>query len=285
MVTKIKFSDFRSIIKCPCAPPFCGYCEPLSSSFQPHRFPLKSPTGRGFSPFPFLPSAGRRATAIQFYLLVHIDIFYDGHAFGVRVDGPLARGLWPPDGGRLCTRVVSPQGETTHYILCVAPLLHPLLSLTHWIFRSLMLPYKSSSHSAKCVRCASLRSGGDGFYNSAPIPVISTEAKRSGEISLHHGTGGIGGGRSLDSEYHGSNSCLFPIPACSSARDDGGDERPSRHVYKKGARLRRGLCRRVASHRENDSLHFVRRSAPSSTAVTDSLDFQVADAPLQIQFA
>ena len=39
-------------------------------------------------------------------------------------------------------------------------LVHPLLSLTHWIFRSLMLPYKSSSHSAKCVRCASLRSGG-----------------------------------------------------------------------------------------------------------------------------
>ena len=39
-------------------------------------------------------------------------------------------------------------------------LLHPLLSLSHWIFRSLMLPYKSSSHSAKCVRCASLCSGG-----------------------------------------------------------------------------------------------------------------------------
>ena len=33
-------------------------------------------------------------------------------------------------------------------------LLHPLLSLTHWIFRSLMLPYKSSSHSAKCVHYA-----------------------------------------------------------------------------------------------------------------------------------
>ena len=29
----------------------------------------------------------------------------------------------------------------------------------------------------------------------------------------------------------------------------------------------------------------MRRSAPSTTAVTDSLDFQVADAPLQIQFA
>ena len=31
-------------------------------------------------------------------------------------------------------------------------LLHPLLSLTHWIFGSLMLPYKSSSRSAKYVR-------------------------------------------------------------------------------------------------------------------------------------
>ena len=39
-------------------------------------------------------------------------------------------------------------------------LFQPLLSLTHWIFGSLMLPYKSSSHSAKCVCCASLRSGG-----------------------------------------------------------------------------------------------------------------------------
>ena len=37
--------------------------------------------------------------------------------------------------------------------------------------------------------------------------------------------------------------------------------------------------------RGNDSLHFVRRFAPTSSAVTDSLDFQVADASLQIQFA
>ena len=52
------------------------------------------------------------------------------------------------------------KGETTYYILRVASAPSSLLSLTHWIFRSLMLPYKSSSHSAKCVRCASLRSGG-----------------------------------------------------------------------------------------------------------------------------
>ena len=35
-------------------------------------------------------------------------------------------------------------------------LLHPLLSLTHWIFGSLMLPYKSSSHSASTAVTDSL---------------------------------------------------------------------------------------------------------------------------------
>ena len=74
----------------------------------------------------------------------------------------------------LCTRVrmnmildVDVTAERRHYnthrplkgkrltTFCASlALLHPLLSLTHWIFRSLMLPYKSSSHSAKCVRCA-----------------------------------------------------------------------------------------------------------------------------------
>ena len=32
-------------------------------------------------------------TDIQFYFVVLIDIFYYGRAFGVRVDGPLARGF------------------------------------------------------------------------------------------------------------------------------------------------------------------------------------------------
>ena len=57
-------------------------------------------------------------------------------------------------------RVVSPLGKRLTMICASLALLHPLLSLTHWIFRSLMLPYKSSSHSANHVRCASLRSGG-----------------------------------------------------------------------------------------------------------------------------
>ena len=29
-----------------------------------------------------------------------------GRAFGARVDGATPRGLWPPDGGGLCRRVV-----------------------------------------------------------------------------------------------------------------------------------------------------------------------------------
>ena len=75
----------------------------------------------------------------------------EGHMASI---GPLAL------GAKGCVERLHPTGETTHYDLCVAGASAPLLSLTHWIFRSLMLPYKSSSHSAKCVRCASLRSGG-----------------------------------------------------------------------------------------------------------------------------
>ena len=58
----------------------------------------------------------------------------------------------PPTGGIINSLPLKGKRLTT---FCVSlTLLHPLLSLTHWIFRSLTLPYKSSSHSAKCVRCA-----------------------------------------------------------------------------------------------------------------------------------
>jgi hypothetical protein len=58
-----------------------------------------------------------------------------------------------------------------------------------------------------------------------------------------------------------------------------------------------GLTQREASHSIlrslplpystaiTDSRYFERHCVPSSSAVTDSLDFRVADAPLQIQFA
>ena len=53
-------------------------------------------------------------------------------------------------------RVVSPQGKRLTMICASLALLHPLLSLTHWIFRVLMLPYKSSSHSASSAVTDSL---------------------------------------------------------------------------------------------------------------------------------
>ena len=93
------------------------------------------------------------------------------------------------DGGKndydiLILCLIALKGKRLTTFCASLALLHPLLSLTHWIFGSLMLPYKSSSHSAptavtdsldfqvadaplqiqfasaKCVRCASLRSGG-----------------------------------------------------------------------------------------------------------------------------
>ena len=120
---------------------------------RPSRFPWLRAGGTG----------GRSFRALRFSWPVGGRSII-GAAFGV----PGSEGSWPHPwgvriqrvrplgerGARLTPQVGTPQGETTHYILCVAVLLHPLLSLTHWIFRSLMLPYKSSSHSAKCVRCA-----------------------------------------------------------------------------------------------------------------------------------
>ena len=93
------------------------------------------------------------------------------------------------DGGKndydiLILCLIALKGKRLTTFCASLALLQPLLLLTHWIFRSLMLPYKSSSHSAptvvtdsldfqvadaplqiqfasaKCVRCASLRSGG-----------------------------------------------------------------------------------------------------------------------------
>ena len=77
----------------------------------------------------------------------------------------------------LCKRVVSPQGKRLTMICASLALLHPLLSLTHWIFRSLMLPYKSSSHSANHVCCASLRSESKETRKLAVFPWICKALK------------------------------------------------------------------------------------------------------------
>ena len=68
---------------------------------------------------------------------------------------------------------------------------------------------------------------------SAPL-VISTEAKRSGEISLLNSPGSIGAG-DLSTQSIIKAFSICPIPARTPARDDGGGERPSRHLKKRDA--------------------------------------------------
>ena len=72
--------------------------------------------------------------------------------------------------------------------------------------------------------------------NAAPIPVISTEAERSGEISPSDGTGSITvGDLSAQSIIKAFSIC--PIAACSPTRDDDGGGHPYHHVKKGGTRL------------------------------------------------
>ncbi len=71
---------------------------------------------------------------------------------------------------------------------------------------------------------------------SAPL-VISTEAKRSGEISLHHGTGSIGVG-DLSTQSFIKAFSICPIPTCISARDDDIGGHPYRHFDRSGAEWR-----------------------------------------------
>ena len=71
---------------------------------------------------------------------------------------------------------------------------------------------------------------------SAPL-VISTEAKRSGEISPSDGTGGITLG-DLSTQSFIKAFSICPIPTCGSARDDGVGERPHRHFDRSKAEWR-----------------------------------------------
>ena len=67
--------------------------------------------------------------------------------------------------------------------------------------------------------------------------VISTEAKRSGEISPSDGTGGITLG-DLSTQSFIKAFSICPIPTCGSARDDGVGERPHRHFDRSKAEWR-----------------------------------------------
>ena len=110
-----------------------------------------------------------------------------------------------------------PKGKRLTTFCASLALLHPLLSLTHWIFRSLMLPYKSSSHSANHVCCASLRSGGRrlavrtamehpiGALPRTPFPASRDFPSRGNERYE---------GKSSESYTSGSISAFSPFGGC-----------------------------------------------------------------------
>ena len=64
---------------------------------------------------------------------------------------------------------------------------------------------------------------------------LYAESPQSGEISPLSWYGQHYGGRSLDSEHHGSGSCLSPITARSPARDDDGSGRHWTHLRCEGS--------------------------------------------------
>ena len=93
----------------------------------------------------------------------------------------------------------------------------------HWSRRSLDSAYHGIVfHLSPIGTCSSARDdGGRGHpyrhfqkgtndKNAAPIPVISTEAKRSGEISPSHGTGSITAGDLSTQRIMGSFSICLP---------------------------------------------------------------------------
>ena len=70
-----------------------------------------------------------------------------------------------------------------------------------------------------------------------PIPVISTKALRSGEISPSNGTGGIMAG-DLSTQSFIKAFSICPIPTHAPARDDGGSGHPYRHFDRSVAEWR-----------------------------------------------
>ena len=132
-----------------------------------------------------------------------------GHTFGVRVQRVhkvqrVQRGrltaLRAEGCGRLSAAGYVPTGETTHYILCVAPLLQNVFAVHRF-----------------AQGATALRAEGDGgalraqIIKKPPIPVISTAAERSGEISFLPWYMKHGGRKSPGSESP-SSPAYRPVP-------------------------------------------------------------------------
>ena len=80
-----------------------------------------------FSSLLLPPWAEERVTAIQFYFVVLIDIFYYGHTFGVRVDGTSSRRFlrflsltaFQAEGGGIALRAQIIKVSVTGLVFCV----------------------------------------------------------------------------------------------------------------------------------------------------------------------
>ena len=163
-------------------------------------------------------------------------------------------------------------------------LLHLLLSLTHWIFRSLMLPYKSSSHSANHVRCASLRSGGRRLavrktieYQIGVLPRTPFPASRDFPSRGNKKIGGTGYCVTYDTDSQSRNASCVPFRGRGPQSGEGVDGGNPDYDTRCGRDCRRwpsgpwcqGLCRKAASL----------RSGGRRLAVRKTIEYQIGALP------
>ena len=180
-------------------------------------------------------------------------------------------GAFGPEG---CVRLTAagcvPRGETTHYILRVALLLHPLLSLTHWIFRSLMLPYKSSSLVQNVFAVHRFAQGA-----TAAVPQRVVEAPY---------------GRNIKSALRGLHLCHYGSLVISS----GGTSRYESHGFVEPVKgspeisLQNAACRQSVQHRVSFRHLTSYTPAPLRGPLSTGkrlTKFSVAFGSLQISFA
>ena len=180
--------------------------------------------------------------------------FAFGHTFGVKVDGATPRGLWPPDGFA--------QGATAPAALSVAVAPYRAM-LIKSALRDLLLVSYGKITIPVISRCAAPpypaspdfplfrgqnKTPRDNLLINPPLemtvaadtpPVISTEAKRSGEISSSDGTGGITV-RDLSTQSIIKAFSICPIPTRSPARDDGVSEKHWTHLRCEGSEASKG---------------------------------------------
>ena len=149
-----------------------------------------------------------------------------GHTFGVRVDGTSSRRFLRFRRGRFL-RLTGPMGRR------VLKFDDPSGRGLWWRLRRKFYNAAFGGLRAQIIKKA-----------GPPPPVISTVAKRSGEISPSDGSGGITVGDLSTQSIMGAFS-ICPIPTCSPARDDGVSEQHWTHLRCEGSPGSKGKVLRM----------------------------------------